>query len=110
MSDENVVNFPKPEDATDTLFGPARLGADLIYRGCCIPKIHIHDLGGTVNFILDDRFSFEFPREWAYLAAAFASEAMAIGAGFPAVDAKKRDTFAPQCFGAELPEGQGGEQ
>lgn len=52
---------------------------------------------GVVEFVLDGRMSFEFPKEWAYLAASFAAHAMAVGAGFSHLGAEdKNRPFAPE--------------
>jgi hypothetical protein len=45
------------------------------------------DRGETIEFVLDDRLAFIFPRDIAPLAANFAAQAMAIGAGHPSLSA-----------------------
>lgn len=89
-----------------SLFGPQRLGSDLIVDGRLIPNVHIHDMGAEIEFILDGRLGFVFPRDLAPQAAAFAANAMAIGAGYAYVGGETKERpFAPQCFGIEsLPE------
>lgn len=98
MSD-NVFNLPPQEDPTNSLIGPQRLGNELIVEGRLIPNIHVHDNGDTIDFVLDGRMSYEFPREWAYMAAIFASNAMAVGAGFPSIAGERMQEFASECFG-----------
>ena len=95
---DNVVNLPPQQDLSDTLFGPTSRAAQLIFDGRAISKIEVREEGDSVVFLLDRRLSYSFPREFAYLAAAFASNAMAIGAGFPHAGANKKfEGFAPQC-------------
>lgn len=102
MSDETVVQFPEREGPPD-LKGPIRQGCAVIVDGRAIPDMHMHEHGDTVDFILDERLSFEFPKEIAYQAAAFAANAMAIGAGYSFLGAETKDRpFAPQCFGIVL--------
>lgn len=99
---ENVINFPRQEGAFETLAGPQRLGNSLVVEGHCVPRMHVHDRGDTIEFVLDERMAFEFPKEWAYLAAAFASNAMAIGAGYPSLGGKQTEHFAPKVFQVSL--------
>lgn len=90
------------DDLIASMVGPVSTGAAVIIDGRAIPNLTMHDHGERVSFILDGRFGFEFPREWAHQAAAFAAQAMAIGAGYPWLGAASRDRpFAPQvaCIG-----------
>lgn len=99
----NVVELPR-QDPPD-MQGPYRMGCHVVIDGRSIPNLHMHDTGDTVEFILDNRLAFEFPKEWAYLAAAFAANAMAIGAGYPFLGAETKDRpFASKCVALdELP-------
>lgn len=97
----NIIDFPK-QDLPD-IKGPERTGNSVIIDGRCVPKMHMHDRGETVDFILDGRLSFEFPKDMAYLAASFAANAMAIGAGYTFLGSETKDhPFAPQCFQIDL--------
>lgn len=100
----NVVEFPEQEGPPD-MRGSERSGFAVIIENRKIPRLHMYDRGATIDFILDDRFSYEFPREWARLAASFAAQAMAIGEGYPWLGAKsKAMPFAPECVElGELP-------
>lgn len=69
----------------------------VIVDGHSIPRMRCIDHGLVIEFILDRRFSFTFPKECAYLAAHFAAQAMAIGEGYPHLGAETKDRpFAPQ--------------
>ncbi len=103
---DNVIELPATKHACDTLAGPDRGGCSVIVDGRAIPNMHMYDNGDTIDFILDERLAFEFPREWAYLAASFAANAMAIGAGYAFSGAdEKRKAFAPKCGPLFSPEG-----
>jgi hypothetical protein len=95
--DNDVVDFPTREGPPD-MRGPDRSGCGVIIEGRLIPKLHMYDRGDTIEFILDGRFSYEFPKELAWLAGSFAANAMAIGSGYPFLGAEsKSQPFAPQC-------------
>lgn len=99
----DVLKFPEQLGPPD-MRGPVRFGSSVIIDGRHIPKIHMHDKGETIELILDERLCYEFPKEWAYHAASFAANAMAIGAGYAFFGAESRDRpFAPQCFQMILP-------
>lgn len=101
----SVAQFPKIERGPPDMRGPERMGCDVILDERVIPNLHMHDRGDTIEFILDGRLAYEFPKEWAYLAAAFAANAMAIGAGYPFLGAETRDRpFAPKCYRIDLGE------
>lgn len=101
MSD-NVVQLPGTDVVGDML-GPKFSGHSVIIDGRLIPDLHAYDRGESIEFVLDGRLAFEFPREWAFLAAAFAANAMAIGAGFPSLNGRRCEHFASQV--GALPEG-----
>lgn len=97
---ENITKLPDPmEKIISGMTGPQRGGSDVIIDGRRIPGLAMYDRGKEIEFILDGRYSFTFPRDWAYLAASFASASMAIGAGHPSASAPHKSTmaFAPQC-------------
>lgn len=97
----SVLQFPKPPPPD--MRGPERIGCDVIIENRRVPNLHMHDRGDTIDFVLDGRMMFGFPKEWAYLAATFAANAMAIGAGWPCLTAdKKCERFAPECFQIEI--------
>ena len=77
-----------------------RTGYDVFWEGRLVPKIHAYDRGDTIEFVLDGRLGWEFPREIAFLALGFAANAMAIGAGYAHFGAdKKIEAFAPRVIG-----------
>ena len=84
-----IVDFPqKPEvDMIADMKGPDRFGNDIFLDGHIVPNMVMHDKGETVELVLDGRMIYIFPREIAYLAAHFAANAMAIGAGHPCFSA-----------------------
>jgi hypothetical protein len=100
----NVVEFPERQTPPD-MRGPERGGCDVIIGGLLVPRMHMYDKGETIDMILDGRFSYEFPKEWAYLAADFAANAMAIGAGYSFLGAETKDRpFASKVWKIEFAE------
>src|ERR1700749_2961178 len=98
---DNVIDFPNAE-APD-IWGPEVRGHKLLLEGRAIPNIRILKSPRGVEAILDGRFSYEFPDEWAYLALHFAANAMAIGAGYPFLGADTKDQpFAPRCMEIDM--------
>jgi hypothetical protein len=94
--DDNVVDFPG--SIAPDMFGAEATGSALIVEGRKIPGIRILKTARGAEFILDDRFSYEFDEAWAYLAAHMAANAMAIGAGYAFLGSETKDRpFAPQC-------------
>lgn len=75
----NVVGPPAPAMNT------------VIVHGRLVPSLLCIEENGMVRFFLDGRFIFEFPREWAGLAASMAAQAMAIGAGYSHFGAETKD-------------------
>lgn len=78
---DNVTEFPK-RDLIAEMKGPENLGNSVIVDGRLMPHVAMFDRGDVIDFVIDHRLSFEFPREIAYQAASFAFAAMAIAAGF----------------------------
>lgn len=94
MSD-NVKSLREP----NSIIGAYSADNSVVIDGHAIPKIRCIEQGDHIEFILDRRFGFIFPKEWAYLAASFAAQAMAIGAGYSNLGAKdKNHPFAPQVM------------
>jgi len=96
----NITKLSDPmEKVISDMTGPKRSGHDVIIDGRAVPGLIMRDRGDEIEFVLDGRYSFSFPRGWAYLAASFASTAMAIGAGHPSASAPHKSTkaFAPRC-------------
>lgn len=92
---DNIVQMPGP-DLVKGMLGPEVSGHIVIVDGRAIPKMVAHDRGDQIDFILDGRFSFMFPRELAYHAASFAAQALAIGEGFSSMRTGRREVFAPE--------------
>lgn len=94
-----ILEFPKI-DPTSSMKGPEREGCDVLVDGRHVPNMHMRDHGDTIEFVLDGRFSYTFPREWALLAASFAAQAMAIGAGHLSLSGCHRSTlpYAPEAM------------
>lgn len=99
----NVTDFPSPEkrDLIAEMMGPKQTGFAVIIDGRKIPNCVMFDRGDIIEFVLDHRLGFEVPREAAYIAAAFAFAAMAIGAGFahPSAMHFTQRPFSPECIG-----------
>lgn len=92
----SVEQFPKRE--APSIAGPIRQGTDVIIDGRAIPNMHCLEGETETTIVIDGRLSFTFPREWAYLAASMAANAMAVGAGYASLGAETKDRpFAPQA-------------
>lgn len=104
---DKVVSLP-PQPGPPNVKGPSRAGFAVIVDGRKIPNMHMLEEGDEICFVLDSRLAFPFPRELAHQAAAFAANAMAIGAGYAFLGAEaKEHPFAPQCFAIDLaPDGE----
>ena len=83
MSD-NITHLPPKRDLIAEMTGPQNSGNAVIIDGRRIPNCIMYDRGDEIEFVLDHRLGFSFPRDQAWNAAAFAFAAMAIGAGFAA--------------------------
>jgi hypothetical protein len=93
----NVVDLP-PRKVADFI-GPPVSGNTVIIDGRRIPRMVCYERGEEVEFVLDGRFGYTFPKEWAYLAAAFAAQALAVGAGFSHLGSDGTpQPFAPQVM------------
>jgi hypothetical protein len=87
----NVVQFPTEPEGPPDMRGAERGGCHVVLDGREAPKLHMYERGEEIDFILDGRFSYVLPKEYAYLAAHFAATAMAIGAGYAFFDAETKD-------------------
>lgn len=96
--DDNVVSFP-PQEGPPDMAGPVRSGCSVIIENRKIPNLHMYDRGDVIEFVLDGRLGYEFPKAAAYDAAHMAATAMAIGQGYPFLGAESKSRpFAPQCM------------
>lgn len=101
----NVTDFPK-RDLIAEMTGPVNTGCSVMIDGRVIPNLVMYDKGDEIEFVLDHRLAFIFPRDVAWLAASFAFSAMAFGAGFAGPSAMHftQRAFAPQAMAlGELP-------
>lgn len=80
----NVTDFPlEPKrDLIKEMTGPENGGCSVVIDGRLMPHVAMYDRGEEIDFVIDHRLSFPFPRELAHQAASFAFAAMAIAAGF----------------------------
>ena len=113
--DDNVTELPR-RDLIAEMTGPAESGNAVKINGRYIPNLVMYDRGDEVEFVLDHRLAFSFPRAQAWDAAAFAFAAMAIGAGFahpehtiaracPLVrEVLMRNAFVRACMGKDEPQ------
>jgi hypothetical protein len=99
---DNVTNFPtEKRDLIAEMKGPENSGCAVIMESRLIPHVAMYDRGDEIEFVLDGRLAYGFPRDQAWSAMAFAAAAMAIGAGFPHYSGGKHATqreFAPQVM------------
>lgn len=81
----NVTEFPiEPKrDLIAEMKGPEACGHAVILEGRLIPNVTMFERGDEIEFVLQNRLGFSFPRDLANHAISFAASAMAIGAGFP---------------------------
>ncbi len=98
-TDDRIVNFPQ-RDLIAEMTGPQQTGCSVIIDGRLVPNMVMHDRGDVIEFVLDGRMCWPFPREIAWQAASFAFAAMAVGAGFahPAHMHFTQRPFAPECI------------
>lgn len=104
----NVTDFPtEPKrDLIKEMTGPENSGCSVIIDGRLMPHVAMHDRGDEIEFIIDHRLGFGFPREIAYQAASFAFAAMAIAAGFrhPSGLHNTQHPYAGECINlGEMP-------
>lgn len=92
---ENVTNFPKSE--VPSIAGVPRRGCFVFIDGRVIPNMHCFRRETETEIVVDGRFSYTFPNQWAYLAASMAAQAMAVGAGYSCMSAETKGApFAPR--------------
>jgi len=97
MSD--VVEFPSPPEPPALLVGPFQ-SYKVVVEGRVIPKLtgHPHE-DGTVSLVLDGRFAGQFSEDDARSVAWLIANALAIGEGYPSMNAESKDhPFAPRCI------------
>jgi hypothetical protein len=93
---ENIINL---REAPPSIVGCYNQDYSVVVNGRQIPNMRCIEHENDIEIILDRRFSYTFPKELAYLAAAFAAQAMAIGAGYSNMEAENKDMpFAPQVM------------
>ena len=68
---DNVTQLPR-RDLIAEMTGPQNSGNAVVIDGRCIPNLVMHDRGNEIEFVLDHRLAFGFPRDQAWNAAAFA--------------------------------------
>lgn len=103
---DNVTHLPPQRDMIAEMTGPQHSGCSVVIDGRLVPNLIMYDRGAEIEFVLDGRMIFLFPRDIAWSAASFAFSAMAIGAGFahPAHKHFTQRPFAPEVIGlGELP-------
>lgn len=96
---ENIINLKK----IPSIVGVVTTDCSVFVDGRKIPKMRCIEQGDNIEIILDERFSYTFHKDVAYLAANFAAQAMAIGAGYSYLGAPNKDMpFAPEVVGIDL--------
>ena len=76
----NVTDLPRRDLITE-MTGADLMGTAVIMEGREVPNMVMFDRGDEIEFVLDHRVAFGFPRAQAWNAVAFAFAAMALGAG-----------------------------
>lgn len=101
----NVSELPR-RDLIAEMTGPQQTGRAVVIDGRLVPNLVMYDRENEIEFVLDGRLAFAFPRDIAWLAAAFAFSAMATSAGFacPGGMHHTQRPFAPEvCVLSDLP-------
>lgn len=80
---DNVTHLPPPRDLIAEMTGCDRLGKEVVIQGRLVPNMVMFNRPDRdeIEFCLDGRVMFGFPKAYAWDAAAFAFAAMAVGAG-----------------------------
>jgi hypothetical protein len=102
MSD-NVTQLPR-RDLIAEMKGPECPGTSVIMEGREVPGMMMFDRGDEIEFIIDHRVAFGFPKAQAWNAAAFAFAAMAFGAGCDPLNFEPRP-FAKKVVSLGIIEG-----
>ena len=77
---DNVTKLPR-HDLIAEMTGCENHGNEVVIQGRIVPNLVMYDRGDEIEFVLDHRVAFGFPKAQAWDAAAFALAAMAVGAG-----------------------------
>lgn len=92
---DNVTHLP--QSAPKSIIGPAFSGHRVVIEGRVIPHLRAIEIGDEVELILDDRFGLRVPKEDAYPIAHIIAQALAIGQGYPSLNAESPGRpFAPE--------------
>lgn len=75
-----ITHLPT-QDLIAEMTGAENLGHAVVIQGREVPGVAMFDRGDEIEFVIDHRVAFGFPRAQAWNAAAFALAAMAFGAG-----------------------------
>lgn len=86
---DNVTQLPQ-RDLIAEITGPANIGDSVIIQGRLVPGVAMYDRGDEIEFVIDHRVSFAFPRAQAWDAMAFAFAAMSFGAGLDPLNYEPR--------------------
>lgn len=89
---DNVTDFPQTQkrDLIAEMTGPENLGTALVIEGREVPGIAMFNRGDEIEFVIDHRVAFGFPKDQAWNAAAFAFAAMSYGAGCDPLNFERR--------------------
>lgn len=77
---DNITELPR-RDLIKELIGADLIGNAVVVNGHEVPGIAMFDRGDEIEFVIDHRVAYGFPKAQAWNAAAFALAAMAFGAG-----------------------------
>ena len=100
---DNVIQLPDGSHLVEQMRGVQLSGNSVVIEGRVVPKLTMHETDTEVEFVLDGRLAWGFPKHLAHHAASFAANAMAIGAGFPCFTADhKCEAFAPRVMFIDL--------
>jgi len=92
---DNVTELPR-RDLIAEMKGAENLGNEVVIQGRIVPGLAMFDRGDEIEFVIDRRVAFGFPKAQAWDAAAFALSAMAYGAGCDPLN------FEPRSFSMKV--------
>lgn len=103
---DNVTEFPAPPKPPELLIGPFEEWRVMV-DGRIIPRLTGFREGPDhICFVLDHRFGVTVPNDCAHGVAYVIANALAIGQGYPSMNAETKDRpFAPKGMEVSPPEG-----
>lgn len=97
-----VLEMPEKRDRIEDMKGCKRFGYSVVVEGREIPLLSMIDEVEHIHLTLDNRLSIDIPRDYAPQVAWLVANALAIGQGYPSLNAQTKDMpFAPSVVHLE---------